>query len=62
MMPTDYKVGDLVRFRKKHPCGEDIWEITRVGMDFKAKCTGCGRMIMLPRKKFEKAVKERKNC
>lgn len=53
----EYKLGDIVRFRKKHPCGGDTWKIIRIGMDFKAKCETCGRLIMLPRKKFEKNVK-----
>jgi len=53
-----FNIGDIVRFRKKHPCGGENWEITRIGMDFKAKCTTCGRMIMLPRRRFEKSVKE----
>lgn len=55
----DYQLGDIVRFKKKHPCGGDLWEITRIGMDFKAKCTTCGRMIMLARRKFDKSVKEK---
>ncbi len=59
MKLREYNLGDLVRFRKQHPCGGDIWEITRVGMDFKAKCTTCGRLIMLPRRKFDKSVKEK---
>lgn len=53
-----YDVGDIVRMKKKHPCGSDVWEITRVGMDFGLKCTGCGRWVMIPRVKFEKAVRE----
>ena len=55
----DYQVGDIVRLKKEHPCGGDTWEIIRVGMDFKAKCTTCGRIIMLPRRKFEKNIKEK---
>ncbi|SJZ80585.1 DUF951 domain-containing protein [Selenihalanaerobacter shriftii] len=54
-----FNVGEVVSFRKEHPCGEDKWEIMRTGMDFRVKCVGCGRVIMLPRKKFEKNFKER---
>lgn len=50
-------VGDIVKMRKVHPCGSDQWEVLRTGMDFRIKCTGCGRIVMLPRPKFEKAVK-----
>ena len=30
----------------------------RVGMDFKIRCTGCGREVMLPRAKIEKNIKK----
>lgn len=56
---ADYTVGDKVRMKKMHPCGCDIWTIVRVGMDFRIKCTNCGRSIMVPRSKFEKSVRER---
>lgn len=52
-----YNVGDVVKMKKQHPCGSDLWEITRTGMDFGLKCQGCGRFVMIPRPKFEKAVK-----
>lgn len=52
-----YRVGDVVRTRKVHPCGDDRWEVLRVGMDFRVRCLTCGRMVMLPRPKFEHNVK-----
>lgn len=52
-----YYVGDVVRMKKSHPCGSYEWEITRTGMDFGLRCRGCGRFVMIPRPKFEKAVK-----
>ena len=52
-----YDVGDVVKMKKKHPCGSDQWEILRTGMDFGIKCRGCSRFVMLPRPKFEKMVK-----
>lgn len=53
-----YHVGDVVRLRKAHPCGSDRWEITRTGMDFGLRCLGCGRHVMIPRRRFERSVKE----
>ena len=44
--------------RKKHPCGAASFEVLRVGMDFKIRCTGCGREVMLPRAKIEKNIKK----
>lgn len=52
----DYKVGDKVKTKKQHPCGSRIWEITRIGVDFKLKCTGCEHIIMLPREKALKMI------
>lgn len=57
----DYKVGDIVQMKKGHPCGENEWEVLRVGMDFRIKCLGCQRVVLLPRKKFEKNVKRKLN-
>lgn len=53
-----FYLGDIVRMRKKHPCGGYEWEILRTGMDFRLKCQTCGRIVLLPRRKFEQAVKE----
>jgi hypothetical protein len=57
-MLANYSIGDIVELKKKHPCGSNQWEITRVGMDFRIKCIGCSHQLMLPRVKFEKSVKK----
>ena len=57
-MLVKYNVGDVVKMRKQHPCGTDEWEVMRTGVDFRIKCNGCGRVVMLPRPKFEKSVKK----
>ena len=53
----DVRVGDMLEMKKPHPCGNKIFLVTRVGMDFKIKCTGCGREVMVPRVKIEKNIK-----
>jgi len=53
----DFHVGDIVQTKKNHPCGSDRWEILRVGMDFRLRCLGCGRLILVPRVKAEKSIK-----
>ena len=45
----DLHIKDVVELKKTHPCGSKQWEITRVGMDIKLKCLGCGHELMLPR-------------
>ncbi|SFK72834.1 hypothetical protein SAMN05216390_10324 [Lachnospiraceae bacterium KH1T2] len=53
----EFCVGQRVQMKKKHPCGADEWEILRVGADFKLKCRGCGKLIMLRRREAEKNIK-----
>ena len=53
-----YQVGDVVKMKKPHPCGCDQFTITRVGMDIKWRCEGCGREVMLPRSKAEKSIRK----
>lgn len=54
----NYEIGDIVRLKKKHPCGSFEWEILRVGADFRLKCCGCGHQVMIARKLVEKNTKE----
>ena len=57
-MKNEYNVGTKVIMKKGHPCGTNLWEITRVGVDIKLKCINCGRMIMMPRYEFNKKIKK----
>jgi len=54
----DVKVGDIVRFRKKHACGGWTWRVVRTGADIGIVCTTCQRRIMLPRDKFRRSLKK----
>ena len=53
----NYEVGDIVKLKKKHPCGSQQWEILRVGADFRLKCMGWGHQIMVSRSLVEKNVR-----
>lgn len=54
----DINVGDIVKLKKPHPCGNYEWDVLRVGADFRIKCRGCGRQVMIGRRLLEKSVKE----
>ena len=54
----DSQVGDILKMKKKHPCGSYDWEVLRIGADFRLKCLGCEHMVMIPRIKAEKNIKE----
>ena len=53
-----FEIGDIIKLKKKHPCGSFEWEVLRVGADFRLKCMGCGHQIMIARRIVEKNVKE----
>ncbi|MBQ4094201.1 MAG: DUF951 domain-containing protein [Oscillospiraceae bacterium] len=53
----DISVGDVITVKKQHPCGSSEFSVLRIGMDFKIRCMGCGRELMLPRAKVEKTIK-----
>jgi len=54
----DVRVGDILEMKKTHPCGNNLFNVKRVGMDFKIVCTRCGREVMSPRIKIEKNIKK----
>lgn len=54
----DIQIGDIVKLKKQHPCGSYEWEVLRVGIDFRLKCTGCGHQVMMPRKQVERIAKQ----
>ena len=54
----DVRVGDILEMKKAHPCGEHRMEVLRVGLDFKIRCAGCGREVMLPRSRVEKNIRK----
>lgn len=54
----EYNIGDVIEFKKPHPCGSKKWEIIRVGIDFKFKCMGCGHIITLERQDAVKKIKK----
>ena len=54
----DIQLGDILRMKKKHPCGSNTWQVLRTGTDFRLKCTLCGHQSMIARSKAEKSIKE----
>lgn len=53
-----YELGDIVTLKKPHACGENEWEITRLGIDMKLKCLNCERVVWISRIDFEKRVRK----
>ncbi len=57
-MALEVKIGDIVRMKKPHPCGNRLWEVTRLGADIGMVCQQCRRYVLLPRPYLERRVRE----
>ena len=47
-----FNLGDIVEMKKSHPCGNNNWEVIRLGADIKIKCLGCGRISYASKKQI----------
>jgi hypothetical protein len=56
-MVIDLKLGDVVRLKKQHPCGNNSWVIERLGADIGIKCLKCQHTILLERPVLERRIK-----
>ena len=56
-MVMEIKLGDVVRLKKKHPCGGYEWRVSRLGADIGLECLKCERRVFLKRSVFERRVK-----
>ena len=54
----EINLDDIVRLRKKHPCGSFTWKVVRLGVDIGLVCQGCEHKVLLPRGKFNKQLKK----
>jgi hypothetical protein len=58
-MVVNFEMGEMLRLRKKHPCGGFEWEVVRLGADIGIRCTTCSRKVLMPRSIIEKRMKLR---
>ena len=58
-MLTEFGLHDTVMMKKPHACGENRWQIIRVGADIKIKCVQCGRIVMMDRADFVRSAKKK---
>jgi hypothetical protein len=49
-------LGDLLRLRRRHPCGGDTWLIDRLGADIGIRCETCGRHVLVERAALERRI------
>ena len=56
-MVKKYALGEMVRLKKRHPCGGTDWEIVRLGADIGLKCRTCRRRVLMPRSTLDKRMR-----
>jgi hypothetical protein len=54
----DLYLGDLVRLRRRHPCGGDTWLVDRLGADIGLRCQTCDRHVLVERRTIERRLVE----
>jgi len=59
MEPMQFEIGDRLRLRKPHPCGNYDWVVVRLGADIGLRCERCGRRVLLPRSEVERRTKQK---
>jgi hypothetical protein len=55
-MVVELGLGDVLRLKKKHPCGGHQWQVYRLGADIGIKCLTCRRQLLLPRSVLERRI------
>lgn len=54
---VDFRMADVLRLRKPHPCGGFEWEVVRLGADIGIRCRTCKHRVLLDRRTLEKRLK-----
>ena len=57
-MVLELRMGDVLRLKKTHPCGNNLWEVVRLGADIRIRCQNCNRQVLLQRSYLERRVKD----
>ncbi|SCZ76624.1 DUF951 domain-containing protein [Acidaminobacter hydrogenoformans] len=57
-MPLEIQIGDIIDTKKPHPCGNNRFEVLRIGMDFRIKCIKCEKQIWISRANLEKRIRK----
>lgn len=53
----EFRLGDVLRLRKPHPCGGTDWVVVRLGADIGLRCLKCTHRVLLDRSVLERRLK-----
>ena len=54
--PVAFRLGDLIRLKRAHPCGGSTWLVDRLGADLGLRCTTCARHVLVGRPRVEQRL------
>jgi hypothetical protein len=54
--PVAFRLGDVIRLKRAHPCGGSSWLVDRLGADLGLRCTTCGRHVLVARTRVERRL------
>ena len=54
----EFRLDDVLRLRKPHPCGSYDWCVYRLGADIGIRCLGCGHRVLMPRSTLERRLRQ----
>lgn len=54
--PVAFRLGDVIRLKRPHPCGGSSWLVDRLGADLGLRCTTCGRHVIVARTQVERLL------
>ncbi|MHB8578232.1 MAG: DUF951 domain-containing protein [Dehalococcoidia bacterium] len=55
--PVEYRMEDILRLRKPHPCGGYDWRVVRLGADIGLRCLVCNHRVLLDRSTLDRRLK-----
>ena len=54
--PVEFRLGDVIRLKRIHPCGGATWLVDRLGADLGLRCATCARHILVDRAGVERRL------
>lgn len=54
--PVAFRLGDVIRLKRAHPCGGSSWLVDRLGADLGLRCTTCTRHVIVARSQVERRL------
>ncbi|RLT26970.1 MAG: DUF951 domain-containing protein [Chloroflexi bacterium] len=55
-MVMDLRIGDVLRLRRRHPCGSIDWDVVRLGADIGLECKKCRHKVLIDRPTLQRRV------